>query len=244
MPKTVKVLPRPTVEQMNEYSQLKGQLYHADLSSKETAEIAEQFRRLATSYNWTNCAFIDPDTGKFGITNAAGEVLVPAKFDGFTFLGDNDFFRTKHMAAKKDGMFGIVAADGSGDVLVDFRFDYLLWDPFAGMYMALWDSKVEFGYVNPQGKVIIPNILTKYNEPCYGHLILETDLFMGILDLRTSNFVLPEYFNIEIEENEKIVFTKNRVKGYVVERTGKFIPADEYDEENMSDEDIVYNTFD
>lgn len=66
---------------------------------------------------------------------------------------------------------------------------------------------------------------------------------MGILDLRTSNFVLPEYFNIEVEENEKIVFTKNRVKGYVVERTGKFIPADEYDEENMSDEDIVYNTF-
>ena len=64
-----------------------------------------------------------------------------------------------------------------------------------------------------------------------------------ILDLRTSNFVLTEYFNIEIEENEKIVFTKNRVKGYVVERTGKFIPADEYDEENMSDEDIVYNTF-
>lgn len=67
---------------------------------------------------------------------------------------------------------------------------------------------------------------------------------MGILDLRTSNFVLPEYFNIEVEENEKIVFTKNRVKGYVVERTGQFIPEDEYDEENMSDEDIVYNTFD
>ena len=239
----VKILTRPTVDQMNEYSQLKEQLFNDKLSEKESAEIAEQFRRLESSYNWTNFVFQNPDTGKRGIKNAAGEVLVPAEFDDFTFLGDNDLFYTTHMAAMKDGGFGIVAADGTGNVLVDFRFDYLQWDPFAGMYMALWDNKVEFGYVNPQGKVIIPNILTKYNEPCYGHLILETDLFMGILDLRTSNFVLPEYFNIEVEENEKIVFTKNRVKGYVVERTGKFIPADEYDEENMSDEDIVYNTF-
>lgn len=244
MAKTVKVLPRPTVEQMNEYSQLKGQLYHADLSSKETAEIAEQFRRLATSYNWTNCAFIDPDTGKFGITNAAGEVLVPTKFDGFTFLGDNDFFRTKHMAAKKDGMFGIVAADGSGDVLVDFRFDYLLWNPFAGMYAACWGGKDEYGFVSYQGKVIIPNILTEYGEPCYGHMILETQDKMGILDLRTSHFVLPEYDLIEVELDEKVLFIKDGVKGYVVERTGQFIPEDEYDEENMSDEDIVYNTFD
>ena len=149
MAKTVKVLPRPTVEQMNEYSQLKGQLYHADLSSKETAEIAEQFRRLATSYNWTNCAFIDPDTGKFGITNAAGEVLVPAEFDDFTFLGDNDLFYTTHMAAMKDGGFGIVAADGTGKVLVEvdpkyFRpaeVEQLLGDPTKARAKLGWQPK-------------------------------------------------------------------------------------------------------
>ena len=67
---------------------------------------------------------------------------------------------------------------------------------------------------------------------------------MGILDLRNSHFVLPEYDLIEVELDEKVLFIKDGVKGYVIERTGQFIPADEYDEEYMSDEDIVYNTFD
>lgn len=39
---------------MNEYSQLKEQLFNDKLSEKESAEIAEQFRRLESSYNWTN----------------------------------------------------------------------------------------------------------------------------------------------------------------------------------------------
>ena len=131
-----------------------------------------------------------------------------------------------------------------GDVLVDFRFDYLLWNPFAGMYAACWGGKDEYGFVSYQGKVIIPNILTEYGEPCYGHMILETQDKMGILDLRTFHFVLPEYDLIEVELDEKVLFIKDGVKGYVIERTGQFIPADEYDEEYMSDEDIVYNTFD
>ena len=75
-------------------------------------------------------------------------------------------------------------------------------------------------------------------------MILETQDKMGILDLRTFHFVLPEYDLIEVELDEKVLFIKDGVKGYVVERTGQFIPEDEYDEENMSDEDIVYNTFD
>ena len=98
----VKILTRPTVDQMNEYSQLKEQLFNDKLSEKESAEIAEQFRRLESSYNWTNFVFQNPDTGKRGIKNAAGEVLVPAEFDDFTFLGDNDLFYTTHMAAMKD----------------------------------------------------------------------------------------------------------------------------------------------
>ena len=46
----------------------------------------------------------------------SGVVIIPAEYDGFNFVGDHNVFKVSHMAAKKDGKWGVVMADGSNKV--------------------------------------------------------------------------------------------------------------------------------
>lgn len=48
--------------------------------------------------------FDDPTTGKKGVKNPASQILVPAEYDAFTFIGDHNIFNINHMAAQKDGI--------------------------------------------------------------------------------------------------------------------------------------------
>ena len=169
-------LPRPTVEQLNEYDQLSAKLSDSQLQGAAYDEVINKLNDLISSYNWDNYEFVDPVTGKKGVKNAAGQILVPADFDDFTFLGDHHVFNLPHLAAKKDGKYGVVAADGTGNVLADFRFDVLIWCPYTAMYQACWDGvKGKFGFVTKYGKVFIPNILTQFYEPWNDFILLEAD---------------------------------------------------------------------
>ena len=169
-------LPRPTVEQLNEYDQLSAKLSDSQLQGAAYDEVINKLNDLISSYNWDNYEFVDPVTGKKGVKNAAGQILVPADFEEFTFLGDHHVFNLPHLAAKKDGKYGVVAADGTGNVLADFRFDVLIWCPYTAMYQACWDGvKGKFGFVTKYGKVFIPNILTQFYEPWNDFILLEAD---------------------------------------------------------------------
>ena len=92
-------LPRPTVEQLNEYDQLSAKLSDSQLQGAAYDEVINKLNDLISSYNWDNYEFVDPVTGKKGVKNAAGQILVPADFDDFTFLGDHHVFNLPHLAA-------------------------------------------------------------------------------------------------------------------------------------------------
>ena len=236
-------LPRPTVEQLNEYDQLSAKLSNSQLQGAAYDEVINKLNDLISSYNWDNYEFVDPVTGKKGVKNAAGQILVPADFDDFTFLGDHHVFNLPHLAAKKDGKYGVVAVDGTGNVLADFRFDVLIWCPYTAMYKACWDGvKGKFGFVTKYGKVFIPNVLTQFYEPWNDFILLEADGKFGALDVRTFHFVLPEYDQIDWDPDEDVVFHKDGVEGYVIEDTGEFVPKDQFEEDEKYDGAYVYNT--
>ena len=236
-------LPRPTLEQLDEFDQLNAKLRDSELQGADYDEIIAKMNALIISYDWNNYEFTDPATGKKGVKNAAGQILVPAEFEGFTFLGDHHMFNLPHLAAKKDGKFGVVAADGTGKVICDFRFDALIWYPYTGLYQACWDGVSDkFGLVSKEGKVFIPNVITKFYEPWNAFMLLEADGKFGALDVSTFHFVLPEYDQIDWDPDEDVVFHKDGVEGYVIEDTGEFVPKDLFEEDEKYDGAYVYNT--
>ena len=134
--KEEKKLPRPSVEKLNEYDELYKKLSDQQLTDKQREELMGQLNDIIGEYDLSNYTFNDPTTGKIGVKNPAGLVMVPAEYDEFSFVGDHNVFKVSHMAAKKDGKWGVVMADGSNKVLCDFRFDYLQWYPYAAHYIA------------------------------------------------------------------------------------------------------------
>jgi hypothetical protein len=148
------------------------------------------------------------------------------------------------MAAQKDGKWGVVAADGAGKALCDFRFDLLIWNAYTSLYDAWWNGdKGKQGMVSSTGKVLIPNVITRIYEPWNDFMLLEADGKFGAMDVRTLSFVLPEYDKVDWEPDENVVFHKGGVKGYIVEETGEFVPVDQFEDDEKYDDAYIFNTF-
>ena len=239
-----KKLPRPSADKLNKYDELYKKLCDSQLTDMQRKELMDQLNDIIGEYDLRNYTFDDSATGKIGVKNPAGAVMIPAEYDDFNFVGDYDLFSVSHMAAKKDGKWGVVIADGSNKVLCDFRFDYLQWYPYAAHYIAKWNGiEDKFGFVNKEGKVFIPNVLTKLYEPWCDCMLLEGDGKYGALDVKTFYYVLPEYDDVEADSEVNVLFCKDGVKGCIIEETGEFVPKDKFEEDEKYQDAYVYNTF-
>lgn len=181
-----------------------------------------------------NRRFEDPVTGKKGVMTPAGKILVPAEYDEFVFTG-NINRRLTNLPAIKDGKYGLVAADGTGKPVCEFRFDWIDWTPF-GILVAKWDGvKDKFGLIDYNGKVMIPNVLTRIYRPWNDFVKLEANGKFGALDIYTYHCIVPEYDLIVFDKNDELRFRKDGVWGYVIEETGEFIPKELRNDEKYYD---------
>ena len=98
-----KKLPRPSAEKLNEYDELCKKLCDQQLTDEQSEELMDQLNDIIGEYDLRNYTFDDSATGKIGVKNPAGAVMIPAEYDDFNFVGDYDLFSVSHMAAKKDG---------------------------------------------------------------------------------------------------------------------------------------------
>ena len=238
-----KKLPRPSIEVLNQFDELCKKTHDESLTESQKDDQINKINDIIEAYDLSNYIFEDPTTGKKGVKNPAGQILVPAEYDAFTFVGNHFYFSVDHIAAQKDGKWGVVAADGTGKTICDFRFDLLIWDAYTGLYDACWDGvKGKHGMVSKEGKVFIPNVISRIYEPWNDFMLLEADGKFGALDIRTYYFVLPEYDKVDWDADEDVVFHKDGVKGYIIEETGEFVPVDQFEEDEKYDDAYVYNT--
>ena len=241
--KEEKQLPRPSIEVLNQFDELCKKTHDQKLTRAQEEELMNKMNDIITSYDLNNYVFDDPATGKKGVKNPAGVVMVPAEYDDFTFVGDHHMFTLPHMAAKKDGKWGVVTADGTNQVLCDFRFDVLIWNAYTGLYDACWDGvKGKHGMVCKDGMVFIPNVISRIYVPWNDFMLLEADGKYGALDVSTFFFVLPQYDEVDWDPDEDVVFHKDGVKGYIIEDTGEFVPIEQYEEDEKYADTYVYNT--
>ena len=150
---------RATAQLAAEYTELieRHEDYDFSLTYDERDKIEKRLSELHNGYDWDNYMFTDPATGKKGVKDITGRILVPALYDGFSFMGSYQLGHDLPKAAIKGGKYGFVAGDGSGKELTGFVYNSLEWDPATCFFKATWGNEGEHaGLVTPYGLVVKP----------------------------------------------------------------------------------------
>lgn len=74
---------RATAELAKEYDELMARMETIDENdtSDETGKFYDRLDELQSNYDWDNYAFTDPKTGKKGVKDITGRILIPARYD-------------------------------------------------------------------------------------------------------------------------------------------------------------------
>ncbi len=230
-------LSRATAEMAQRYNEML-KLNLTDLNSDQLATLNEEYADMEENYDWYNYEFTDPATGKVGVKDVAGNILVPALYDGACYVEHYMFSPHFPHVMERDGKCGIVTADGSGQELSAFVYDSVQHIVGTSVFAARWGGvKDRFGIIARDGTVLVDNILTEYYEPFGSCMVIERDGKKGVIEMVTMQVVAPEYDDIGIAPGEYVTFTLNGVKGRV-DQNGKFYSMEEADRLELPDNDI------
>ena len=84
---------------------------------------SSEFHYLYNQFDWSTQTF--QVNGKYGLKNCIGEQLVAPQYDDFMSLSGSDIALGRRVVAKKDGLWGVLIADGTGKWLLEPEFDYI-----------------------------------------------------------------------------------------------------------------------
>lgn len=234
-------LPRATAEMAQRYNEML-KIDMIELNSDQLATLNEEYADMEENYDWYNYEFTDPITGKVGVKDVAGDILVPALYDGACYF--EHYMGRPHAphVMMRDGKCGIVAADGSGQEFTKFDYEYAVPINYTPFYAVWLEGDKHIGIITPNGTVLVGNILTKVYEPFGSCMVIERDGKQGVIDLNTFQVVMPEYDEVEALPDEYVTFTLNGVQGRVDEN-GKFYTLEEADQLDLpnSEIDFVYD---
>lgn len=229
--------PKATAELAKEYDALRKKMKECrKAGNKVPDELYKRMYEMWDQYDWLNIVFTDTETGKMGVKDVAGRILIPARYDEISCVASYTYAHTVAQAVKRDGKYGIVAADGSGKELSDFRFDDANWEVNTNLYFAQWDGdKEHYGFIDASGKVVCPNILTDFSEVDLNDIIfIESHGKQGVIDASTHLCVLPEYDDVESFVDDFIVFHKDGKEGYITNE-GEFVTREQYEKDEKYD---------
>ena len=175
-------------------------------------------------YDWFDTVF--EEGGKLGLKDIKGDVVVPAKYDGFQERCHFLFARTVPRVALVRGKAGLVRADGSGEELTPFDYDAISFMIIEPYFMVKKGDKM--GILGMDGHVIAPCILDEIYHPSGRCVVFKAGGKYGILDSYCNDlYVAPQYDNIEfIDMEQPYTVTKDGVQG-VINETGAFMTDEE-----------------
>ena len=84
---------------------------------------SSEFHDLYNQFDWSTQTF--QVNGKYGLKNCIGEQLVAPHYDDFMSLSGSDIALGRRVVAKKDGLWGVLIANGTGKWLLEPEFDYI-----------------------------------------------------------------------------------------------------------------------
>ena len=200
---------------------------------EETAKAANDF---VESRDWFTIV-IEKD-GKEGVRDLDGTVLVPPIFDKVAYT-----YSRIHMNASKpvvvinNGKFGLVRADGTGEMLLPCEHDSIRLNDLRQFFLVTDNGKTML--VSNLGKQLTTQTLDKVYGTSNGIIPVETGGKQGLYDYYNDIFIQPAYDDIYIGCDEDVIAYKDGIAGYLSAEDGHFIPKDEYDNSD-SEEKLIY----
>lgn len=174
--------------------------------------------------------------GKRGLKDPDGNIIVPAKYDDFSFLPDLFLEKRESVVAIRDGRKVLVALDGSGRELTRELYDDIrLADSRKkdSPYVYLKNKRRLWGIMDDSGRELCDNIIEDYICKT-GGLWYESGELWGYWNYGEGKPFLPPIFdNIEIvgKPSDPLLFTLKDVQGYVEVSSDsyRFIPMADLD---------------
>jgi len=209
-------LPKATEEDLK-----KREEYHERTKSGRLSDQEEMdYLNFMNSRQW-DPEFFD-ENGKTGIRSVTGKMLVPPLYEDFVcFMHSVEYLNV--VAARKNGKWGLVTADGSGTELSGFVYDYIA--PVAGA-KAVVRRDGRWGYLDLDGKPFTPveydAIIIEEGGYTFmnGISMFRKDGRYGVTDgISISQPVFDEIDIIEL--GQWITGTRDGKKGYITEK-GEF----------------------
>lgn len=196
---------KPTLEQIQEFRRI--------YKTAVTSEDYDKVNAFTEEYDTFTCAF--EENGMMGVKDAAGDVLVPAKFDdiAYTFA---DIFRGTAVAVVKAGKMALVKPDGQGTMLTDFVYDSIQFQD--GFYFLVKEGK--FGLATSGGYVVVPAEQDEVFYPLNDLVVFTKDGKNGFAML-TGLITEAEYDEYELMDSEYLKVFKDGMAGYI-DASGNF----------------------
>ena len=181
----------------------------------------DKLNELASERDWFTTVF--KENGKEGVKDLDGSILVPAMFDTVCYTYDRKFFdASKPVVVLQDGKFGIVKADGTGEMLVPCEHEHI--HDFYGMYIIKDNGKAGLFSC---GEMVVPQIIDKIYEPCADLIVFEADGKTGLYDTASEIYVEPVYDSMELAPEETIKVMLRGKEGFLDAEDGHFVPVEE-----------------
>ena len=185
----------PNAEQLKEYRECRDRR-----KWKAFEEEYDVFTRLFT------------ENGKTGMTDAAGDVLVPAMYDDIVYVM-HDLVRKNVVPAVLDGKMALVCQDGNGTPKTKFEYDDIYYLD-RGYYVLVKDGKK--GFADMYGNVYLDCTMDEILPPT-GHVVpFVRDGKFGFVMVGYDVYAEPQFDECMIDrEDGTIVVIKDGTRGYV-----------------------------
>ena len=229
---------KATAEDLKTYEEFEKRMNSLDPvdNKREWEETAKAGNDFVDSHDWFTIV-IEKD-GKEGVMDLDGTVLVPPIFDKVAYTYSRIHVNAnKPVVVVNNGKFGIVRADGTGEMVLPCEHDFIRLTDLLHFFLVIDNGKIMF--VNNLGEQLTPQTIDKVYDTNDGIIPVETGGKQGLYDYYHDIFVEPAYDDIYIGCDEDVIAYKDGIAGYLSAEDGHFIPKDEYDNSD-SEEKLIY----
>jgi len=229
---------KATAEDLKTYEEFEKRMNSLDPvdNKREWDETAKAGNDFVDSHDWFTIV-IEKD-GKEGVMDLDGTVLVPPIFDKVAYTYSRIHVNAnKPVVVVNNGKFGIVRADGTGEMLLPCEHDFIQLTDLLHFFLVIDNGKIMF--VSLLGKQLTPQTVDAVRDELNEVFVLASGDKLGLYDFNNDLFIQPSYDNIDLGDGDEYVIAyKDGTAGYLSAVDGHFIPKEEYDISD-ADEELI-----
>lgn len=194
---------------------------------EEWNETTRLLNEMQSSLDWTPIVF--EEEGKQGLKDLDGTIIVPARFDAIeTCFARNIWPLDKPIIVSENGRFGIVKADGTGDLVLPCEHVNIHILVAAPQYYVVEDAGQK-SLILGDGTELIPQIAETIFEPSNEVVIFKSKGKFGLWAMETELYIEPIYDELRAEFEEPVIAEKEGHVGFLSAEDGRFISEQDYE---------------